>query len=70
MRDLMMTFDEWFARHVGPRPSSLPTGKLIMKARELEEEAKSTRELLLKCNDWEATRSIARTAWLAARGHE
>lgn len=65
-----MRFDEWFNKQVGSRPSSVTTARLIGKARELEEEAKGTRELITRCNEWEAQRSIARVAWLAAGGRE
>ena len=65
-----MKFDEWFSKQVGTRPSSVPTARLIAKAREHEEDAKSTRELITRCNEWEAQRSIARVAWLAAGGRE
>jgi hypothetical protein len=63
-----MNFDDWFSKQVGTRPSSISTPHLIRQAREHEEEAKRIREMVTKVNEWEAQRSIARTAWLAARG--
>lgn len=65
-----MRFDDWFKEQVGPRPSSIQTPRLIQVAREHEELAKDTRDLIAKVNDWEARRSIARVAWLAAGGKE
>jgi hypothetical protein len=63
-------FDEWFNMQVGRRPSSASTPSLIQNARGLEEQAKNIRDLINQVNEWEARRSIARVAWLAAGGKE
>lgn len=56
-------FDDWFSEQFGPRPTSIQTPRLIEKARALEEEAKATRELIRRANEWEEQRRASRYAW-------
>jgi hypothetical protein len=63
-------FDAWFDRQVGKRPSHQSTVTLMQQARVAEEEGKRLRELIVRVNEWEAQRNVARVAWMAAGGRE
>jgi hypothetical protein len=67
MRSEEDKFDTWFDQHVGKRPTHMSTVLIIQQARQAEEEGKRLRELITTVNEWEAKRSVARVAWMAAR---
>ena len=67
MRTEEEKFDAWFDMQVGKRPSHTSTSLLIQQARQAEEEGKRLRALITTLNEWEAKRSVARVAWMAAR---
>lgn len=67
MRSEEDKFVAWFDMQVGKRPTHMSTVMLIQEARAKEEEAKRLRELITTVNEWEAKRSVARVAWMAAR---
>lgn len=68
MKTVEEKFEAWFDMHVGKRPTHMSTAVLIQQARQAEADAKRARELITMLNEWEAKRSVARVAWMAAGG--
>lgn len=62
-----MTFDEWFTRRYGKRPSSVRGAVLTNNIVELRARLRDAEDLKRQCDEWDAVHAAARAAWEEAK---
>ena len=60
---MSMTFDEWFERHRGKRPTSISLASLRRQMLDAREHARSAEETWREADQWEREQWAARAAW-------
>ncbi len=63
-----MTFDEWFERHRGKRPTTISLASLRRQMVDARDHAKDAEDKWREADQWEREEDAARVAWNAAKG--